>query len=742
MSNSTPLAQEIFSVHTFETLCNLWRQTAASIGVNARTICELDLGWSSGDGDRFCYLQSPHFNAIVICKIVVPGTLYSAQIKTLFTPAEITNFIQSIVTQISPEIELTIPQIENDWQLQADFTGRMSAILATDRANQREIKLHRQLSEANILNEIATQIHRAIDLADIFQTAVNRVQNLLKTDRAIVYKFRFRPDPNNQRSFENYIQTGEVVYESLVTSDISSVLNFSESDDCFDRPERWQEYESGRSKWVDDVEIEYQDSPCLIDMMRLQAVKSKAIIPIVINGQLWGLVIIHQCRERRNWLAQELEFLERVAEHLGFAIYQSELFANSQRQTKDLEQIVADRTQELRDATIVAQSANQSKTEFLALLSHELRTPLTSILGLSATLLRLPGLNLTERQHIYLQTIHNSGEHLSELVDDILDFYKLEIGKTILKVSEFSLPKLLKQIVDIARTKSELKGIDLQLHIINNGDDITDLGGRDLRFRGDTKRIRQILFNLLTNAFKFTPNGGTTILRAWMEEDSAVFEVEDTGIGIEPEQIPRLFKKFYQLDSTYGRDYAGMGLGLAITQQLVELHGGQIDVESVVGSGSTFTVRLASQPLLSATQPDRVERMAREFEAQDNDNRKFIPKRVVLLERDENTANFISDILTAARYQVTWLVSTDSAVRQIALFQPDLIAIDLTIGEEVVERILRSMSNSITIYEPKIIALVSPDDAIKSSIAEKIDEYIYQPIVPEQLLKKVARLLN
>jgi two-component system, sensor histidine kinase and response regulator len=222
----------------------------------------------------------------------------------------------------------------------------------------------------------------------------------------------------------------------------------------------------------------------------------------------------------------------------------------------------------------------------------------------------------------------------------------------------------------------------------------------------------------------------------------AVFEVEDNGIGIEPEQIPRLFRKFYQSDSTYGRDYAGMGLGLAITQQLVELHGGQIEVESIVNSGSTFTVRLASQQLQSASQPDRLESIAREFEAQNNDRQMLAPKRLILLEQNEDLANFISDILTAARYQVMWLVSTESAIRQIAVLQPDAVIIDLSIGEEFVGQILRNITTRINLDNIKIMAISNHEDTVRSTIAESIDEYLYQPIVPEQMLKKIAKLLN
>jgi two-component system, sensor histidine kinase and response regulator len=614
--------------------------------------------------------------------------------------------------------------------------------IPAENLSEREIVLKQQLAQAKFLNLISTQIHQTLDLPTVLQATIDQVQAFLNLDRLIMYQFEFAKVDRkvNDRSFNGYLRQGKVAYESISNTDISSALGVTEYQDCFDDHHLWEKYRSGMTRSIEQVMPEYAQNQCMLDLMHQYQIKSKLVIPIIVHEELWGLLIAHQCQYVRNWQIGEIQLLQQIAEHLGCEIDRFELYGISLSNAQDLEQRVNDRTRELRDAVIVAQTANQSKTEFLALLSHELRTPLTSILGLSATLLRLPLLNLTDRQQKYLQTIHNSGEHLSELVDDILDFYKLEVGKTFLKVSEFSLSRLVKQVIASVRLKAEYGKIDLQLQIINNGNDVSEISGRDLQFCGDTKRIRQILLNILNNAIKFTPENGTVIVRAWLEDRYAVFEVEDSGIGIEAAQIPRLFKKFHQLNRNFDRDYEGMGLGLAITQQLIELHGGSIEVDSSLGSGTTFTVRVANQPLQMPERNDWVE-MDRKLVFQDPELNP-VSNQIVLIEQDEDLANFMCDILTAARYQVTWLLSAESSFRQISMFEPDLLIIDLTTNTEIVDRLINNIRRSNTINDIKILAIAAKEDVISPITTQHVDDYLWKQVNPEQLLRKITKLLS
>ncbi len=768
MSNFTSIIRGNYPLKTFQTLRDLWQQMMVVIGENVQLITEADLhvepiatnGVELTSLPLFSAIFSERFNALLIGRIVNQASLpqlenrpnSTYEIEITFAPSVIHQFLQPLLVYLPATIQPSIPENGqvNDSSVQSYFTQLLLAGIcqdqnsdsATNRCSDAEILLQQQVDQARILNDISTQIHQNLDLNVILQTAIRQVQVFLSVDRLLIYQLEFEQIEGkvSGKCFDDYTGKGIVGYEVTDKLGLSSVLNLTETQDCFFDRELWDKYQSGIAKAIDRIDVEYADNQCMLNLMRRCQVQSQAIVPIVIQDRLWGLLIAHQCLEPRQWQVREIQFLQQVTEQFTFAIHQSELYRASQWHTQHLEQRVNERTQELRDAVIVAQTANQSKTEFLALLSHELRTPLTSILGLSATLLRLPSLNLTDRQQNYLQTIHNSGEHLSELIDDILDFYKLEVGKTFLKISEFSLSKLVKQVVEIVRSKAEMGKIDLQFQIINAGNDVSHISGRDLRFRGDTKRIRQVLLNILINAIKFTPEYGTVMVRVWLEDIYAIFEVEDSGIGIDAEQIPRLFKKFHQLNPNYDRDYAGMGLGLAITQQLVELHGGRIDVDSVLGSGSTFTVRIASQPL-QVTERNDWDELDRKLVFQDPELNP-IPRRIILIQHDENLANFLCDVLTAARYQVTWLLSADSSFRQISMFKSDLLIVDLSCGEQTVDRLIQSIRKSTTLADIKIIAIANQEDIFSPTVKKFVDDYVWKKVNPEQLLRKITKLLS
>ncbi len=767
MSNLTSTIQGNYPLHTFEMLQSLWQQMAVKIGLDAQLTTEAQLKQVVESAPRFSLLSSYRFQALLTgSQILLPSKDLQGiaaetpqiEIEIKFGSAEIKQFLQPFVPYLPSSQDFSFDErCSNDSGLQSYFTQLLLTAVARDRSGDSESYLQQQLTAARLLNEIATQIHQTPDLGNLIQSVIERVRAFLAVDRLIIYQFESVKSLGavNGSDSTAFMGQGKVSYEALSGVNFRSVLDLNEAQDCFTDKALWERYRAGITKSIDLVDREYAQQPCMLALMKRNQIKSQLIVPIVIgkaspsvaakphsteDRELWGLAIAHQCQSAHCWQADETEFLQQVAAQLAVAIHQAQLAAANQSHTQNLERLVNERTQELRDAVIVAQTANQSKTEFLALLSHELRTPLTSILGLSATLLRLPSLNLTDRQQSYIQTIHNSGDHLSELIDDILDFYKLEVGKTFLKVSEFSLSRLIKQIVEIVRPKAELGKINLQVQIVNGGRDVTHISGRDLRFRGDNKRIRQILVNILSNAIKFTPEHGTVIVRSWLEDSYAVFEVEDSGIGIDPEQIPRLFKKFHQLNPNYDRDYAGMGLGLAITQQLVELHGGRIDVDSSVGSGSTFTVRLAPQPLQLPDQTDWDE-MDRQLVFQDPELNP-IANRIMLIEPDENLANFICDILTAARYQVTWLLSVESSFSQISVLQPDLLIIDLEVGEPTADRTIRSIRKSKKIADTKILAIATKEQILSSAVKECVDDYLWKQINPEQLLRKVIKLLS
>ncbi|MCF8198496.1 MAG: PAS domain S-box protein [Sulfuritalea sp.] len=256
-----------------------------------------------------------------------------------------------------------------------------------------------------------------------------------------------------------------------------------------------------------------------------------------------------------------------------------------ENQKAHLEELVAIRTAELTSALEAAQLADKAKSAFLANMSHEIRTPMNGILGM-VHILRRDG--LTTRQVQRLDTIDTSAQHLLAIINDILDLSKIEADKLVLEEAPVALGSLLNNVSSILGERARGKGLRL----------LIETESLPYQMSGDPTRLQQALLNYATNVLKFTEKGSVTLRTVIDQEtDESVqvrFEVEDTGIGIAPEALPRLFRAFEQADNSTTRKYGGTGLGLAITRRLAELMGGEVGVESTPGVGSTFwfTVRL------------------------------------------------------------------------------------------------------------------------------------------------------
>jgi PAS domain S-box-containing protein len=232
------------------------------------------------------------------------------------------------------------------------------------------------------------------------------------------------------------------------------------------------------------------------------------------------------------------------------------------------------------------EEANRLKSEFLASMSHELRTPLNSIIGFSEFLISQPDSGLTTDQREYLGDIHASGNHLLELINDILDLAKVESGKMDLVLESFSPGRALDEVCSVVKPMIEQKQLLLRMQVASGLESVTL----------DRLRFKQILFNLLSNAVKFTRERGILDVTLELEPHGGLrLRVVDTGIGISPGDLPRLFRQFEQLSTGPGRRYQGSGLGLYLTKKLVEIQGGTIEVESTIGKGTTFTVNLPTR---------------------------------------------------------------------------------------------------------------------------------------------------
>ena len=247
-----------------------------------------------------------------------------------------------------------------------------------------------------------------------------------------------------------------------------------------------------------------------------------------------------------------------------------------------LEEKVQERTVELEASNMELEKANRLKSEFLANISHELRTPLNSIIGFSEVL--QDGLygEINEKQDKYLGNIHKSGKHLLELINSILDLSKIEAGKMEFHPEEISFRSTAKEVENVLKPLAIKKGIDLSFSIEEGLDEII----------ADRLKLKQILYNLLGNAIKFTPDKGSVMLEAKKEGEFFKVAVKDTGIGIKEEELHLIFESFRQADGSHSRDFEGTGLGLTLTRKFIDMHGGQIRAESVEGEGSSFIFTL------------------------------------------------------------------------------------------------------------------------------------------------------
>ncbi len=291
----------------------------------------------------------------------------------------------------------------------------------------------------------------------------------------------------------------------------------------------------------------------------LDAIKATLIVPLKIEGKLTGILLVGEKLSGDIFDDQELEVLAVLANQVAISLENARLY------------------EEISETNAELMQASRLKSQFLASMSHELRTPLNSIIGFSKVLLNRFDGELTERQETYIRSVHNSGAHLLQLINGILDFSRIEAGKLEMISEEVDLHELIDECIEtsmpLARGKQMKveKNVPLELPPLS----------------GDRTKVKQILLNLLSNAIKFTGQG-RVLVSVVPEPDALRVSVADTGIGIREDDLTRLFEPFQQLDNPVVRSAGGTGLGLAISKKFVELHGGRIWAESRENQGSTF----------------------------------------------------------------------------------------------------------------------------------------------------------
>lgn len=594
-----------------------------------------------------------------------------------------------------------------------------------------KIELEKQMQRALLIGKITREIRSSLNMQQIFQTAVNQMGQAFNVSRCAIHMYESTPTPKMPCVAE-YLVSG---WPSMRDVNVPVVGNIHAE----------QVLERERAIASNDV---YSDPllQAVEPICRQFQIKSMLAIRTSYNNLPNGTIGLHQCDTFRIWTEDEIELLEAVASQVGIAIVQAKLL----EQEKQYSQTLSDRNSELKIAKEQAEVANQAKTRFLANMSHELRTPLNAILGFTQFMLRDTSLSSDRQQQ--LKIVNRSGEHLLSLINDILSMSKIEAGQVTLNENSFDLYGLLDSLKEMLTLKAKSKGLQL---IFNRTPDVPQY------IKTDESKLRQILINLIGNAIKFTESGSVTVRvglgngelqmadnpeiaigneQFAMRDERLIltFEISDTGLGIAPDEIDTLFTHFVQ--STTGRNsQEGTGLGLPISQEFVQLMGGEIKVSSTLNRGTTFTFYILIRPALAAPIPmkrasDRVIKLAPD---------ETIYRISIVEDRAENR-EILRQLLESVGFEVKTAENGREALELWEDWSPHLIWMDMQMpvmgGIEATKQIKSTPKGQST----TVIALTASafEEDRATILSAGCDDFVRKPWREEIIFEKIAEHLG
>ena len=410
-------------------------------------------------------------------------------------------------------------------------------------------ELARSVEELQALAEVSRAVSSTLDLETVLSRIVARAIELSAAHGGVIYEY------------DETGQAFQVRGAHRLDEDLAEVLRAT--------PIRPGEGVAGRAaalgapvQIADVLDEQTYDVGRIQSLFRRHGYRALLGVPLLFERRILGVLVIWR-REAKAFAQEVVNLLQTFANQSALAVENARLFLEIEDKSRQLE------------------AASRHKSEFLANMSHELRTPLNAVIGFSEVLAEKMFGDLNDKQAEYLQDILESGRHLLSLINDILDLSKIEAGRMELEAADFDLPSAIENALILVRERASRHGIALASTVDEH------LG----LIRGDERKVKQVLLNLLSNALKFTPEGGRVDVRAALSEGQAEVSVADTGVGIAPEDQAAVFEEFRQV-GTADKKVEGTGLGLTLAKKFVELHGGRIWVESEPGRGSTFTFTL------------------------------------------------------------------------------------------------------------------------------------------------------
>jgi signal transduction histidine kinase/integral membrane sensor domain MASE1/ActR/RegA family two-component response regulator len=467
-----------------------------------------------------------------------------------------------------------------------------------------------------------------------------------------------------------------------------------------------------RPAWIPDVAAD-QNFP------RAEAASSENLhaafaFPIMSGEKFLGVMEFysHEIREPDGAL---LATFRGIGSQIG-------LFLERKGAEEDREQLLS-REQAARTE---AEEANRLKDEFLATLSHELRTPLTAMLGW-LSMLRSGRLDAETGKHA-LDTVERNAHAQAQLIEDLVDVSRIVGGKLKLDIEPVDMISVVSAAIDIVRPAANARGVSIEVSAESGVGPVA----------ADAARLQQIVWNLLSNAVKFTPRDGYVYVALRRFESSAEVEVSDTGIGIEPDFLPRVFERFRQAEAALTRSHRGLGLGLAIVRHLTELHGGTISAASAgEGQGATFTLRI---PLAA----QRVAFVSRAGATQETKS-KLAGLRVLLVEDEPDAREMLTLTLTDSGANVQAVDSVQQALIDLKTFKPDVLLSDIGLplesGYDLIERV-RALPTAIGKIPAVALTAFATEKDRQRALTSGFQIHLSKPVEPHDLIKAIEQLVN
>ncbi|MEW6365604.1 MAG: response regulator [Acidobacteriota bacterium] len=595
-------------------------------------------------------------------------------------------------------VEMSITAIRGP---EGEIAGFLCAAMDITERKRTEQELRRQMEYLNALHETTLGLVSRLELKDLLETIVTRAGALVETTHG--YICLAEPD------------------ESAVTLRVGIGVLGGEVGLRMKRGEGLggRVWASGEPIVVDD----YQGWSGRVMTSAVTSLRATAGVPLKSGNRVIGMIGLAYTDERRRFGAGEVEILSRFADLASIALDNARLYEEVQRELVERKKA----EEELRIAKESAETANRAKSTFLANMSHELRTPLNAVIGYSEMLedeVRDAGM---EDLIPDLEKINSAGKHLLALINDILDLSKIEAGKMELYAESFDAGILIRDVVNTVQPLVQKNANALRL--VSE----TEMGD----MYSDLTKVRQTLFNLLSNACKFTHNGLITVTARREKKGNAdwvVFGVSDSGIGMTPEQMGKLFQTFTQAESSTTRKYGGTGLGLAITRRFCQLMGGDISVESEIGKGSTFTVRLPARVGREVAEPSVAEPEAVTPVAE-----VAAPiSRVLVIDDDPTVRDLLRRFLTKEGFRVECAASGPEGLRLAQEHHPDAITLDVMMPGMDGWAVLTALKAVPDLAEIPVVMLTIVDDR-SLGFALGASDYLTKPIDRERLVSVLKR---